>query len=283
MQSKRGKALSVVTAATLAASLGAPAVAIAEEANADAQVADTQVTGQNRANVVDDLAAGQNEAAVLPAPQDGVITLTENVAVDAKTMNELIAAHKNLTINLAGYTLTHTDGVSIEVKDGNTLTFKGGTFVSTNMPRPTEAVLNIHTGSAVSVEGTTILTSATALFPQGDAASVVVRDSKIYCGAYGVATNAATTDNHNVKIELVNSEFTAGVSGDDNAPVMVNVPCSLVMDGCTVNGTRQALIVRGGTANIKNSTLNLKATTGSSLLDTVSQRVRRSTATRDSI
>ena len=262
MQSKRGKALSVVTAATLAASLGVPALAVADEANAGTQAVDAQATGQDRANVVDEMLAGQSEAAVLPAPQDGVITLTEDVAVDTKTMNELIAAHKNLTINLAGYTLTHKDGASIEVKDGNTLTFKGGTFVSMNMPHPTKAVLNIRTGSAVSVEGATIVTSATALYPQGDAASVVVRDSKIYCGVYGVGTNAATTDNYNVKIELVNSEFTAGVSGGDNAPVMVNVPCSLVMDGCTVNGTRQALIVRGGTADIKNSKLNLKATTG---------------------
>ena len=58
MQSKRGKALSVVTAATLAASLGVPALAVADEANGDMQVAERE-----RANVVDGMLVGQGDFA----------------------------------------------------------------------------------------------------------------------------------------------------------------------------------------------------------------------------
>ena len=58
MQSKRGKALSVVTAATLAASLGVPAVAIAEEVD---WAAAAQETAYQRGNVVDEMLAVQDE------------------------------------------------------------------------------------------------------------------------------------------------------------------------------------------------------------------------------
>ncbi len=88
MQSKRGKALSVVTAATLAASLGVPALAVADEANGNTQVADAQASGQERSNVIGEMLAGQAQQPV----EDAAATVNGQ---SYTTLAEAIAAAKN--------------------------------------------------------------------------------------------------------------------------------------------------------------------------------------------
>ena len=42
-----------------------------------------------------------------------------------------------------------------------------------------------------------------------------------------------------------------------NTAVCVNVPCSLTIDGCTIEGDTQGMMLRGGTAYISNTTITL--------------------------
>src|SRR5699024_8457719 len=104
------------------------------------------------------------------------------------------------------------------------------------------------------VDNATIDTTGSALFPQGNAASVTVTNSIIKAGVYAVGTNASGPDNYGVNITLSNSEFSAPHgfknTDNDNCVVMINVPGTLKMNQCKVIGDRQALVVRSGTVSV---------------------------------
>lgn len=202
----------------------------------------------------------------LPNAENGVYTLQEDTTISKWT----IGKNENWVIDLNGKKLEYTGVKSVTVSDGSTLTIKNGTLVAngvgTSALKGTGAFLTIQKGCSVELDTVVLKTNGSALYPQGDTARVTVNGSKIYCGVYAVATNAATVDNYNVVIELKDSTFTTDTgceNGDgDSCPVLINVPGKLTMDNCTVNGTRQGVLVRSGNATITNCTINLKSTQG---------------------
>lgn len=200
-------------------------------------------------------------ATTLPDPQDGVITLSEDT-----TISEFPSIEGQLKVDLAGHTLTYESSATVSIDGGKALALENGTFRATKMKDGTTSLFNIKSQGSVALNKVTLITNGSALYPQGDAARVSVADSTIYCGTYCVATNAAAVDNYGVVINLQNSTFTTAYgykNGDGaSAPVLINIPCELTMDGCVVNGARQGVVVRGGTARIANSQINLTDTTG---------------------
>lgn len=208
----------------------------------------------------------EGTATALPGAENGVYTLQEDTTISEWT----IGKNENWVIDLNGKKLEYTGVNSVTVSDGSTLTIKNGTLVAngvgTSNAKGTNAFLNIQKGCSVELDTVVLKTNGAALYPQGDTARVTVNGSKVYCGVYAVSTNAATVDNYNVVIELKNSTFTTDTgyqNGDgDSCPVLINVPGKLTMDNCTVNGTRQGVLVRGGDATITNCTINLKSTQG---------------------
>lgn len=208
----------------------------------------------------------EGTATALPNAENGVYTLQEDTTISKWT----IGKNENWVIDLNGKKLEYTGVKSVTVSDGSTLTIKNGTLVAngvgTSALKGTGAFLTIQKGCSVELDTVVLKTDGSALYPQGDTARVTVNGSKIYCGVYAVATNAATVDNYNVVIELKDSTFTTDTgyeNGDgDSCPVLINVPGKLTMDNCTVNGTRQGVLVRSGNATITNCTINLKSTQG---------------------
>lgn len=199
-------------------------------------------------------------ATSLPEAKDGVITLTEDT-----TITSFPSFEGALKIDLAQHTLTYDSGNTVFITNDKSLTFENGTLKAVKMANGTTSVFNIKSKGAVDLSGVTFITNGSALFPQGDAARVSVDNSSIYCGTFAVGTNAATAENYGVVIELTNSTFTTAYgyqNGDgDSAPVFVNIPCKMTMNSCTVNGARQGVVVRGGSAIINNCKINLTDTT----------------------
>jgi hypothetical protein len=200
------------------------------------------------------------------------ITLNTDITVTTFSGLNLSAANTNVTIDLNKHTLTYTGG-TIYVKNGAKLKIENGNFTNENVTygqTTTSSIgsislFNIQSKSTVEVDGVTLKTTGTALFPQGDAAEVIVKNSTINAGVYAVGTNAATVDNYGVKISLSNSTFTGqGDKGADNddCPVMINVEGTLDIDKCTIIGHRQGVLVRAGTATISNSSITTLGTYG---------------------
>ena len=173
----------------------------------------------------------------------------------------------DLTIDLNGFEITMEDDQTVIIPEGASLTLSNGTIMANEYPNGTKAVFNAGKDASIVMDDITMETTGAALFPAGNAAAVTVTDSKITGGTYVVGTNASTQDDEliysdDVKITLTDSEFdTTGYTNNDYdaCTVMINVPGILTIDNCTIIGHRQAVLVRGGTADIRNSTITMDA------------------------
>lgn len=200
------------------------------------------------------------DAALSAAENDDTITLTDNAEISFSFPEGV----KTLTIDLGKNTLTLTNNTSILLADGKSLTIQNGNLVSKPLENPTVTAFNIQSGSSIKLDNVTYDCTGSALYPQGNAAKVTVIDSTITADVYAVATNAGQTDNYDVVIDLKDSTFQARLPSElskgDSRPLMINIPGKLTMDSCTVIGGRQGVLVRGGTAKISNTDIQLNAT-----------------------
>ena len=212
-------------------------------------------------STVSAFAAGETPTAITAETtqlQTGNYILNENVTLASLTVPEAA----QVTVNLNNHTLTVNGTNSITLTSGASLTFSNGQISAPQMGNDnrgwgTNAFIAVESNSSVTLNGVELDTNGSALYPRGDAASVTVIDSTVKCGVYAVATNAAKVENYGVKITLTNSTFKSEYGYNstypyDSCPVMINVEGTLDMNGCTVKGTRQGVIVRAGTATITN-------------------------------
>lgn len=198
--------------------------------------------------------------------EDTVIKLGSDISVD--TIPSL-SSNVDVTIDLNNHLLTISTETTIEIKNEAALTIKNGTIKALSFTSGSKALFHIFKKSSIILESVDLDTNGTGLYPEGNAASVSVVNSKINAGVYAVGTNAGSKNNYGVNISLKNSSFscTHGDSastygetkGDqmDSCVIMLNVPGTLTMDTCTVSGNRTGVFVRAGTATIKNSKLSL--------------------------
>ena len=211
-----------------------------------------------------DSTSPESASTTLPEAVDGVYTLNEDV-----TINTIGLGDGETVYDLNGHTLTYTGG-TVQPQEGQTLTFRdssvsgterGGALKLTGV-EGTEAALNPQTGATVNASNIKVECSGSAFFPQGDAAAVNITSCDVKADVYCVGTNAATTDNYGVKINLTDSTFTSTATswaGDDCA-VMINVNGTLNIENCTISGHRQGVLVRAGEANIANSSITTLGT-----------------------
>jgi hypothetical protein len=175
------------------------------------------------------------------------VTLLTNAELGALTLS---GKDTDVTIELNKKTLTFTNQDGITVTGGAALTIQNGTLADADgVFQDTQAIITVETGSEVTLDAVTSNTCGAMLFPWGEDATVIVKDSNITADAFCVTTNANDKKNYNVNITLTDSTF-SGLS-----PVLVNVPCTLKMTGCTVNGEMHGVVVRGGTADISGCTI----------------------------
>ena len=218
------------------------------------------------------LAAGEDTpstpATTLPEAENGVITLEDDTSLAvANFKSALTSAYTNatsLTIDLNEKKLTITGAAAIEVPEGKSLTFQNGEIEAKGYGG-TSAVLVPLKDAALTLNQVTMNTDGAALYPNGNAASITVIDSNITGGTYVLGTNANKVDGDyehgtGFVLTLTNSELTAthysqSAQDYDTAAVLINVPCTLTMDQCTVTAGRIGVFVRAGNATITNSTI----------------------------
>ena len=209
----------------------------------------------------------------LPEAVDGVITLERDLtitSVDLKNaLDSALSTNSELIIDLAQNTLDITQKAgeepsAVRIKENSILTIKNGKITANNQKDGSHSVLVPLAGTALTLDNVIMETNGTALYPAGNAASVVVKGSTITAGVYVVGTNASVKDgdlvySQNVRIELLNSILSAtGNEGvRSTCTVMINVPGTLVVDECVITGGSHAVLVRGGAATITNSNISL--------------------------
>ena len=193
-------------------------------------------------------------SAIAAAEAGDTIKLLENSTTKA--------LKAGMVYDLNGYKLTYSSGLSFTYENSTTSfidssvsgTARGGTlYMSKNSAGGAGIV--VGTGATLNVENIKIESAkGECFFPKGDAARVNVVNCDMSANYYCIGTNAATTDNYNVIIDLKGSKFTSK-NATDGTPVYINVEGVLNIDDCELTSPRQGLMVRAGTANITNSTI----------------------------
>lgn len=195
-------------------------------------------------------AAGLNSAVV----NGGYVIL----ANDVKGVALPSTVTTDATIYLNNKTLISTQTYTTTISNGATLNFISGSVEFTDMEVVHASSLVPISGAAVSLDNVKLTSNGTALFPRGDAARVEVVNSEITAPVYAVGTNAGEVDNYNVEIYIYGSTLKTYYKDTTSGSitVFVNVPCSLTIENSYIYGVQNAVMVRCGTATIKNSTLS---------------------------
>ena len=181
----------------------------------------------------------------------GAARLAGDITLTAAESLIDIEEGKEVTIDLDGHKLAFEAGTAIDATK-STLSIVNGTIEANNMEKPTHSIFNAGENGTVTLDGVTLNTNGSGVGPGTgvDNSTVIVRNSTLNCGAYALSTNASSAGD-NVVMIVENSTLKA------NTAVCVNVPCSLTIEGCTIEGDTQGMMLRGGTAYVSNTTITL--------------------------
>lgn len=165
-----------------------------------------------------------------------------------------------VNINLSGHTLEFTSPKAYILANGSSVTITDGTIKSENLagnaPGDVVDLLQLGEGGSLILQDVQLISNNAGIgFNSGlvDGAELIISNSTINCGTYTVSTNAAQ-QTENVKIVMSNSAFVS------STPFLINIPCSLEMSNCTVDGEYYGVIMRGGDAVIENTRITLNYT-----------------------
>ena len=175
-------------------------------------------------------------------------TETEFIDLNGKTLSSNYTKDKKKSV------IYLKDGKSLTIKNGN-LDFKADVS--------TRACIGVEAKSSITLDNVNYTTDGSGIMVIGDAASVnVMNGTEINALGYCVSTNASTTANNGVVINLENSKFNATCTDKNFAvgtPILLNVECtSFKMNGCEVNGIYQGVIIRSSKATIENTIIRNK-------------------------
>ncbi|HIZ82837.1 MAG TPA: M73 family metallopeptidase [Firmicutes bacterium] len=191
-------------------------------------------------------------------------SLTEDITVDAIPQSP--AGETNIVLN--GNTLTSETANSQVVENGSVLNISNGTLsVGESIPElSSQAALLVATGSKVTMTNVEYNAGGTGVYVQGQDATIEVINSTITAPVFAIGTNAGSEANRNVNIRIINSRLETTYNSE-GATVLMNVPGNLYIENSTIIGERNAVIVRGGTATIKDSVLSRPHTVNSTTED----------------
>lgn len=184
----------------------------------------------------------------------GVVKLNNDI--EYEDVN-LVSSDVNAVLDLNGRTISAVYKGTTALENGAVLTIKNGTFnaelAADKNNTNTTVIMNAASGSRLTIDNVKFTTKNNSGLGVDDANTVltVKNQSTVKANVYCVATNAEKDGIHSgVTINLENSAFIAESTSNDNCAICLNVEGTLNMADCTVKSGRQAVLVRGGTANI---------------------------------
>ena len=177
----------------------------------------------------------------------GTTLLSSDIELDST-----VSLNGNATLDLNGNTLTATKQI---VVSGGNLNITNGKVVMTG-----DAGYDIRankSGASVVIENATIEARYDALFVINDGGEVApvieIKNSTVRVpdnGYYCISTNAGKSSNHNVIINIENSNIIGGETA-----ILFNIPGQLNIKNSTIMGMVHGVVVRAGTAVIEDSVI----------------------------
>ena len=202
----------------------------------------------------------------------GEYKVSGNISV---ALSDKIEVKNNTVIDLNGKTITITGGKNIAIlgteSTSISFTVKNGSIVWTGFEKGNIGAFVPQTNAKFTLDSVDLTTDGSAVFPNGDAAEVTIKDSTILAGTYAVGTNASLKfQNYGMTITITGSTLSARGFDPKNSfedkidcTVLINVPyATLNIGNSTINGDMQAMFIRNGTATVTDTTINYTAAYG---------------------
>lgn len=178
------------------------------------------------------------------------ITLTSDI--DMASSIVLRDPEIKTELDLNGNTLTFKANTLVNVAESE-ITFKNGTISAQNLNLTNNDLMAVGENGTIILDNVTLNTNGSGIGTEQtkNGGHIIIRNSEIQAVAYALSTNATLPVSQNVKIEITGSTLKS------DSPLLINIPCDITIEDCTIEGTWHGMILRGGTANIKNSTITL--------------------------
>ena len=236
---------------------------------ADVTVFATQATGEEDGfgnpdyDIMATYKVGTADELMTALDRGGVAQLNADIALT----EPVTVTNADAAISLNGKTLSasavaNPDGnafAALAATEGKSLTISNGTIDMSgyNAFAPAApSAISATSGGKIVLSNVEYTSDNTGVYVQGQGSTVEIVHSTVSAPTYCVGTNASSEDNHGVNIRIIDSELRSPESdGWTNIGVMINVPGNLYIEGSTISGEVAAVMVRGGTATIKDSTL----------------------------
>ena len=160
-----------------------------------------------------------------------------------------ISAGKNVLIDLNGHVLTLNNALAATADA--TLTLMNGSVYGQGLAQD-KFLLQAETEASVVLDDVELTANGAGvgIDQEADGADITIRNSSITALSYAVGTNATTATQNN-KVIIENSTLHA------YSTVFFNIPSTLEIRNSDITGGNHALILRGGTATVENSTLSI--------------------------
>ena len=164
-----------------------------------------------------------------------------------------ISGDKELTVDLNDNTLI-LDGVRLYTDEGASMSFCDGTIECKNVDAQIYP-LAVQENASMTLENVKILRPggcAVGVSETTNGGELNIRGCTIESLTYAVGTNASSTVSQNVEIVIENSTLTG------YTPLFLNIPLKATVTGCTLKGSSQGMILRGGNATVRDCEIVLE-------------------------
>ena len=160
-----------------------------------------------------------------------------------------VSAGKNVLIDLNGHVLTLNNALAATADA--TLTLMNGSVYGQGLAQ-NKFLLQAETEASVVLDDVELTANGAGvgIDQEADGADITIRNSSITALSYAVGTNATTATQNN-KVIIENSTLHA------YSTVFFDIPSTLEIRNSDITGGNHALILRGGTATVENSTLSI--------------------------
>ncbi len=199
------------------------------------------------------------------------VTTTSKLPVEGREETNLDLNGKRLTVKTAS-TGTYNEKENINtlsttISNGQILNITSsseekGSLVydvdpSTGNPSPNRVSLGaliVQSGASLNLDNVSYESDSCAIYPNGDAAKVVVNNSTVEGVSFGLSTNASKVENYNIIVDVNNSTL----SGSMGTGLLINIPSIVKVNKSSICGDDQAVIVRAGNVTLTDCKVSIK-------------------------
>lgn len=181
------------------------------------------------------------------------VKLSADFDITAKELADAVAQRSDATIDLNSHTLNVTvDSNGKTAYISNNLTIKNGNITGNGVTYTTSL---FQVGGALTLNAVKVTTTGSAIQVNDGAklnvigGSLTTTDNGVYC----IATNASNPSAAVGGITVTNSTLTT--TADDSCAFMLNIGGKATLEGCTINGKRQGVVIRAGEAELNGVTI----------------------------